>query len=287
MSIDCVVLDFDGTFTDVHAEAAPFKDAYRKNLADVLGRDVSRLWEEEELVVTSRPGDFGWEFGGRTVAPATADPYLLSTAVAQRIFDRLAVLSSLPIRTDISQALYRESYKHTAMAFKEDARAVLETLLAGPWRVYVVTNSNPDVVGKKIDELAPKGREKLGLHGDAKKYVVVEPGTSDERFDGVSEKRQMSGLDTRPIYYRRGKYYEVLRDIWKETGSAPERTIVCGDIWELDLSLPQELGAYVHLIERPTSLQYEREAIAQAGKKGSASVTLTEFVSRLQSLSGR
>lgn len=281
MRVDTVVLDFDGTFTDVEIEAAPFTAAYRSDLEDLLGRDVSRLWSEEEQVILSKPADFGWQFGGKVVAPANADPYLLATAVTQRIFDRLAVLSSAPLRTDVSQSLYRNAYRYTATSFRPEAREVLEALLATKAHVFVVTNSHPEVVAKKIDALSPKGRERLEVFGDAKKYVVDEASPTDARFAAVPETKRLPGLESRPVFLRRGRYYEVLRAIWKNTGTSPENTLVCGDIWELDLALPQELGAQVQLIERKTTLEFERRAVESAGDRGQVSATLTPLIGRV------
>ncbi|MBX5481727.1 MAG: HAD family hydrolase [Myxococcaceae bacterium] len=282
MSIDCVVLDFDGTFTDVEREAAPFQRVYRQFLGELLGRDIAAMWEEEEAVITGKPSEFGWQFGGKTVAPATADPYLLSTAVTQRIFDRLGLLPTLAWRTEISQALYREAYRHSGSAFRPEAREVLEALVEAPARVYVVTNSHPEVVSRKLDLLAPRGREKVLVIGDAKKFVIDDAAPMDERFAAVPVTRSVPGLETRPVHLRRGRYYEALRGIWTELGSGPERTLVCGDIWELDLALPQELGTFVHLLERPTTLDYERQAIAAAGPRGAISTTLREVVARVR-----
>ncbi len=39
--INCIVLDFDGTFTDVYEEARDVPRAYRADVADLAGRDVS------------------------------------------------------------------------------------------------------------------------------------------------------------------------------------------------------------------------------------------------------
>src|SRR5262245_33560878 len=116
--IDCVILDFDGTFTDVQKEAVPFERVYLQNFCDLLGRDVSEQWAEEQKFILSRPADFGWEFAGQKVAPATADPYLLSTATAVRVLDKLGVLKKLDLRSDITQVLYRTAYTHTVDVFR-------------------------------------------------------------------------------------------------------------------------------------------------------------------------
>ena len=84
------------------------------------------------------------------------------------------------------------------------------------------------------------------------------------RFDALEESTQIPGLD-RPVYLRRGRYYEVLRDIWTRTEATPESTFVCGDIYELDLALPAQLGARVHLVARASTPAYELDAAEAAG----------------------
>lgn len=281
MPIETVVLDFDGTFTDVDTEAAPYAEAYRHELEDLLGRTVTQLWEEEEGVIRSRPAEFGWILDSKVVAPASADPYVLATAVTQRIFDRLGLLSSVSLRADIFQALYRSAYHFTAVAFRPEAREVLEALLASPVNVFVVTNAHTETVEQKLDALAPKGRERLQVFGDSKKHVVADAVPSDERFAQLPEWKRVPGLESRPVFLRRGRYYELLRKLWTATGTSPERTLVCGDIWELDLAMPQELGTAVHLIERRTTLDYERRAVAALGSRGGVSPTLRPLVERV------
>ena len=59
MSIRCVVVDFDGTFTDVAVEAVPFEPAFMASLADMLGRDVRDEWARERAVIEKTPEQFG------------------------------------------------------------------------------------------------------------------------------------------------------------------------------------------------------------------------------------
>ncbi|MGA9521838.1 MAG: HAD family hydrolase [Myxococcaceae bacterium] len=283
MAIDCVVLDFDGTFTQVEEEAAPFEEVYRSNVADLLGRNVDEAWQREAAWIRGRPNEFGWNVDGKIVAPATSDPYLLSTAIAHRVFDAAGVLKNRVFRAEIAQALYREAYKYTRTSFKPEAKRVLEALLATDARVFVVTNSHTEVVARKLDELNPTGRERLEVVGDAKKYVIDEPvlGPDDGAFASVPETRDLPGLP-RPVYLRRGRYYEALRRIWNETGACAERTLVCGDIYELDLALPEALGAHIHLIVGACTLPFERHAIEVAGARGGMSPTLEALPARLR-----
>jgi hypothetical protein len=79
----------------------------------------------------------------------------------------------------------------------------------------------------------------------------------------------------------RGRYLDVLASIWAETGTGPEETLVCGDIFELDLGLPAEMGAHVHLIRRETTYAYERDAVAALGARGGSSAGLDALLARV------
>lgn len=286
MGIMCVVLDFDGTFTDVAAEGAPFVHHFKRQLGEVLGRDeatVEAAWREEEAAVLAGAHAFGWDIGGRTVAPATADPYLLSNCVARQLMGRYGVLPEQAARDETLQTLYREAYKLTGTAFKPEAKEVLEALLATGLPVWVVTNAHTDLVDAKLDRLAPKGRERLKVKGDARKYLIQPPGTVDGRFASVPETLSFAKeLLPRPVYLRRGLYYEALSDIWQRTGTTPEDTLVAGDIYELDLALPAVLGAHVQLVARDNALPYELKAMELLGARGGADRSLRAILPRLQ-----
>ncbi|MDC0712623.1 HAD family hydrolase [Stigmatella sp. ncwal1] len=285
MGIGCVVLDFDGTFTDVAAEGAPFVRHFKHHLVEVLGRDaasVEAAWREEEAAVLAGAHAFGWDIGGRTVAPATADPYLLSNCVARQLMNRYGVMTDQHPRDEALQSLYREAYKLTGTAFKPEAKEVLEALLATGLPVWVVTNAHTDLVDAKLDRLAPKGRERLKVKGDARKYLIQPPAASDARFASVPETLSFGELLPRPVYLRRGLYYEALSDIWETTGTGPESTLVAGDIYELDLALPAVLGAHVQFVARDNALPYELKAMDLLGPRGGTDRSLRAILPRLQ-----
>jgi phosphoglycolate phosphatase-like HAD superfamily hydrolase len=279
-AIKAIVLDFDGTFTDVEVEGAPFVRTYRAALSDLVGRDVSADWERAAAEIAARPGRYGWVHGGRIVAPGNADPYVRCTAVAQLICDAENRLRDPEVRTAVVQAFYQLAYRHTVTAFRPEARETLGKLTETGLPVYVVTNSSTQVVTQKLRELAPPGLERLHVLGDAQKFVVAEATDDDPRFDDVPAERRLDGLE-RPVYPRRGRYFDALARIWRETGAAPAETLVCGDIFELDLSLPIELGLQVHLVTGPATAPYERAAVAALGARGSAGERVSDVLARL------
>jgi len=246
----CVILDFDGTFTDVEREAAPFVDAFRAAVFDLLGRELVAEWDEHAARIAKSPGHYGWVHEGRIVAPANADPYIHTTTTAHLMFDAAGVLKDGKTRAAILQALYHHAYENTLTAFRPGAKEVLEALSASGIPTFVVTNARTDAAQRKLRKLGPVGLERIEVHGDARKFVVGEPETTDERFARVPEQILLPGLE-RPVYPRRGRYYDALAAIMRRVGAAPEEVLVCGDIYELDLSLPLELGMQVQLVTGP------------------------------------
>jgi phosphoglycolate phosphatase-like HAD superfamily hydrolase len=262
MRYDLVLLDFDGTFTDVEKEAGPFLEAYLSDVREILGAGFEADWDEATAEMAQDPANHGWLHDGRIVAPGNADPYLRATVVINMVLDRRGLYLDRDARTDLLQSLYHRNYPKADTVFRAEAKYVVETLLASGIPTFVVTNSATDDVQKKIDKLAPLGRERLTVHGNAKKFFVVPPEPNDARFEALPCKMQVEGLE-RPVYVRRGCYYEVLRGIWEKTGAAPERTLVAGDIFELDLALPAHLGAHVQLVLKDMTEPFERQAIGQ------------------------
>ncbi len=262
--VRCVVLDFDGTFTDVEREAAPFVHAYRAGLAELAGGNVDADWQRVSAAIDAQPERWGWQNGGVIVAPGNADPYVRSTTIAQAILDERGLLPDAAARSAATGRLYQAAYVHTVTAFRPDARETLAAICASGRPAYVVTNARTDVVQHKLAELAPAGGERLRIIGDAGKYVVADASTPDARFAAVPAERRLPGLP-RPVYPRRGRYFDALARIWRETGVVPAETLVCGDIFELDLTLPLELGLLAHLVTGPNTAGYERAALATHG----------------------
>lgn len=269
MTTKCIILDFDGTFTDVEREAAPFVTAFRDAVSDLLGRDVSGAWQEMNAEIEKNPGRHGWVHEGRIVAPSGADPYIRSTSIAQLVFDANGILKSSSTRAAILQALYHLSYERTETAFRPHAKEVLEAIAASGIPAFVVTNAKTDAASSKLRTLGPVGIERIEVHGDARKFVVNEPSAKHPLFERVPESITLPGLE-RPVYPRRGRYFEALARIMERTGARPEEVIVCGDIYELDLSLPVALGMQVHMVTGPAlPLPYEVAHLEKLGPRAS------------------
>ncbi len=269
MDFDCVMLDFDGTFTLAEEEGAPFLEAYRADLTQRLGRDLGAEWAECEATIRAKPTEYGWLFQGKLVAPGDADPYIRATTVARMLMDRHQAYSEPADRDRALSELYGNNYERSATVFRPGAKEVLERLLGTGKPVYVVTNSGTAAVTRKVETLLPNASTRPIVRGNARKAFIEEPTESDAPFASLPETQTLEGLP-RPVYLRRGRYYEVLREIWQETKTLPERTLFVGDIYELDLALPLHLGVAVHLIVGDTTPDYERRFVASIPRGGSS-----------------
>ncbi len=281
MPIACVILDFDGTLTDVSREAGPFSAAFPRLVADLLGRDVAAAWAEEEARVRALSPELAWRVAGDAAGPADADAYVRASTVAQSLLDRFGILTADPeLRGEVLGAIFRRAYRQTRAAFRPETARVLEALVARGLAVHVVTNATGAVVADKLAALAPAGLDRIRVHGDAAKFVVGPPAMPDARFDRLPAERRLPGLD-RPLLLGRGRYFDALASIWAEAGAGPETTLVCGDIFELDLAMPAELGAHVHLVRRETTYRYELDAVAALGARGGVSEGLGAVLGRV------
>lgn len=273
---ELIILDFDGTFTDVEREAVPFLARYREGLARLAGAPIDAAWERALAAVREDPDAHGYRFDGRIVAPSHADPYILSSCVSRLVMRELGQPEDRP---DL-ESLFVEAYEHAGTAFRSDAAEVAEAVVARGAPVYVVTNSRTDIVTAKLERLADGLTDRLEVRGGARKFDLVDATDPSPGFGAVPESSRIEGLG-RPLYLRRGHYFDVLAAIWRGHDVAPERTLVCGDIFELDLALPAALGASVHLIGREDTPVWERQAVRRVG--GSFSAALRGLLDRLAS----
>lgn len=284
MSTECIVLDFDGTFTEVDAEARPFVEVFRRAIAEIVGPQIAARWDATRERVLADPDGHGWENEGRIVAPAHADPYVLSTSIAQILVAECGTIAPAE-RAATVERVFGSSYPHAAVAFRPDARMVVEALVKSGLPVFVVTNSRTEHVKAKLEKLAPAGLEHVVVRGDARKFVVTAPELPlvspwTERWSAIPESRVVAGLG-RPVYLQRGAYFDAIRRISEETGVEPEAMLVCGDIWELDLALPALLGARIHLVTRPGTPDHEKRAV-RATRGGSTSANLAGLLAELE-----
>ncbi|MCX7808597.1 MAG: HAD family hydrolase [Deltaproteobacteria bacterium] len=280
-TVGCLILDFDGTLTLVDEEAGPFIKAFREGLSLRLGEDLSERWEAVAARIEAQPDRYGWEHEGYIVAPAHADPYVLARSIGQILLEEAGFPPSK--RHALLDELYLASYPHAKTVFRPEAQAFLEACVASGLPVYVVSNTGGERIKAKLENIVPHLLHAIGIKGNARKFVIAPPDHlhPDWRplWEALPATCSIPGL-TRAIHLHRGHYFALLTQIWDETRLSPEETLVCGDIFELDLAMPAQLGAQVHLVFRPQTAEHEKRA-ARSARGGGASPTLKGLFERL------
>jgi len=276
-----IVLDFDGTLTDADAHAPAFHEASGRELAHRLGWDESTLrqeWQRARAAVAGLPSDAAWIVDGYGVCPATADPYLIANSVTQLLLsEHRPGLGSAALTAGVLE-VHRAAYRLVPPPFRPEARSVLEELCAGGYHVRVVTNSHTEAVARMLDALSFRGRHQVIVRGDAGKFSVCGSAAADARFESLPQVLEWQELG-RAIHLRRGRYFDLLRATWDETGTDPGSTLVVGDVFELDLALPAALGTHVHLVTRAGTPFYEQR-LALKLARGDADARLTAILER-------
>lgn len=243
-----VIWDFDGTITLEWVEAIPFREKFFELYAATTGIDVDKVKEIYETIAyrsVLTDNAAGWNIGGNIVCPATSSEYVLTTTIFQHMYnyakegkfneynEEIAKMDDAALRI-----IYPEAYAHSGIEFKKGAKSVLE---AYKDRSVIVTNSADGPVRKKLEMLGVEG---IPIYTNAAKFIIT-GGMTD-----VPETIQPEGFP-RPIHLQRGKYRAVLETLAKE-GFRPEETTVVGDVFELDLALPQQLGYNIVAVDNRT-----------------------------------
>ena len=282
MAVELVVLDFDGTFTDSEVEGGPVAEVFPRYLRDATGADdqLFALWPPAMAAVTRESPELGWMMNGIAAAPADADPYVRCSMAAHKVLDQLGLYSDGAERSSLLQQVYKRAYAESIIAFRPGAAQALQAVIDRGIPVVVVTNSSTSHVRHKVDQLGLDHPQGVEVIGDAMKFWVDATPTGQAEFDSLPPTQSADALQ-RPIYLRRNKYYQTLSRLWAQHGASAKTTLVCGDIYELDLALPAALGAKVVLMRRANTYPFEINAISDLGPRGAVADDLAVLAQML------
>ncbi|MFH1064005.1 MAG: HAD family hydrolase [Candidatus Woesearchaeota archaeon] len=277
MVLRLVVLDFDGTLTRVDRDSVPFVGAYKDDIRKELGMTRDALepkWEEKAKIIAANQDKYGWLIDGRIVAPAYADSFIMTQTVASLILDDRGHTSIHAERRAFLDALFRKNYAVVTTTFKDGVDDFL-TALKSAVDVCIVTNSETDSVSHKLGTLSDRHAD-IPICGGAKKYVI------HPDWEEVPESVDKPGYG-RPIFIRRRNYWEVLKKLMQERGVKREEVLIVGDIYELNLSLPEQMGMSIILTPRPSTPDFEMGAVESAsnGKVVSDLKEVLEYIGRV------
>lgn len=296
MSLRYVVLDFDGTCTQIELVHAGFFASYLAIVERANGRPRGALqpaWDAAVAELRAASPDAGWTLlGAPSTAPAAADPYILASE-AGALLQRAGAIDVVPAEA------YARAYAANPAPWRPEVPEVLASLVARGLKVGVISNSDPLMIRARLTDLLNGDRAlrgQIAVRGDAAKFRLAElpvgatgPGAAHRaRFEQLDGAVRAAGT-VRPIYLRRGCYFDALCGLWSELGAGGypiAQTLVCGDIWELDLAMPGALGAAVHLIRRAPPFETYPYELAQLADPRDASSDLRGVIDHVDRLRG-
>jgi len=283
LKITDVVLDFDGTCTQIPKIWRDYLAIYRQGLDDAKFGITDDDWEQAQTTVRRHSPKAGWTLGGCSAAPAAADPYILADESARLI------LRQRDDHKTVASTVNFQAYAAAPAPWRDEALEVFSRLIQRGIRLHFVSNSSTVIIEQRLKELLGDESRNIQVQSDAGKFRVCElnwdarsalPANARDKFDalpvawGDSDNSKSIG---RPVYLRRGAYFEAIHRVLGGDLSRLRSTVFCGDIWEMDLAMPCALGACIHLVERASpfdTYDYERRAVQESSSQGLISFDL-------------
>lgn len=243
-----IIFDFDGTLTDIEKSTKDWQEKYPKVCAEMLGAnysDMQRRYFEIKDSLRTQPYK-GFVIAGHDSLPASADPYIKSqAAMIDLIEENKNTKFSSP--KDVTKFLIDSFSKTNKIStskifFREGVEDFLNKVKEN-YKTFIVTNSDDKKVTEALQSIAQGDIE---VYGNAKK-LFVDSAEISCNFPGFPRTTLMD----------RKKYTEILKEI-KNKGIAPEKSIVVGDTFELDLAIPSFLGYNIIQIDNGSTPKHEK-----------------------------
>jgi hypothetical protein len=286
LPINHVVLDFDGTCTQIPKIYQHYLDLFLKGLNDAGFVVSPDEWQQAQATVRAHSPEAGWMLAGCPAAPIAPDPYILADEAARLILRQRRDTRPLP-------NINAPAYAAAVAPWRDDALDTFSGIVGRGARITIVSNSSSAFISGRLAELLKPRQdlvEAITVQSDAGKFRICElswPADGAMSADGAAMFRSLpaaiEGVLSRPIYLRRGAYFEAINRALAGDMGRLSSTLFCGDILEMDLAMPAALGARVHLLDRaepfPT-YAYEREALEQFGERGGNSSELSGLLAR-------
>ncbi len=292
-TIKHVVLDFDGTCTQIPKIWEAYLELFFKALPESGFNVTAAEWSEARDTVRKHSPTAAWTLTGCAAAPAAADPYMLADESMRLILRRRRDHRSVPVD------MHAKAYAAAPAPWREEALDTFAKLIDRGVRLHIVSNSSSAVIKGRLQDLLANHSSlagKISVESDAGKFRICEL-EWDEKMPSLlktaplspAARKRFAALPAnweggkitaslgRPVYLRRGAYFGAISRVLGGDFSLLPKTVICGDIWEMDLAMPYALGANVHLLDRAApfnTYKYEKQAVAKYGRRAKTSADL-------------
>jgi len=281
-----VILDFDGTCTQIPPLFETYLGLYFKGLNESGVNVTPSEWRDVQATVREHSPKAGWTLAGCPSAPAAGDPYVLADEATRLILRRRGATTPVP------PTVHVQAYDTALAPWREEARDTFSRLVEHGVQLHFVSNSSTTFISRRLRDLFGDNNPvaaKISVQSDAGKFRICELNWDDQAAVSVEAKRRFQALTVaygdkllteteRPIYLRRGAYFEAINRVVAGDFDLLTNTVFCGDTWEMDLAMPYALGAKVHLVDRAAPFEtysYERQALVGYGDRGKTSADLS------------
>lgn len=255
-----IISDFDGTVTSLEKAGEQYISTFSFLVMKQYGLPTSE-WEQAvekaKLEIVTNPAIYGWENNGFIVAPATSDPFVFITAACQIALEKFGK----KLLSEDGSRIHSLSYQKAETCFQKGAKQYLLDLQKHS-TLAIVTNSKTQDVEAKLQMLL--GENNIKVIGNAYKYRI------DHSWEDVPVSNQPANFP-RPVLLRRKFYNDILAQFQKPS-------VVIGDIYELDLALPEYKGIQTALFLSTFTPSWEREYYTKH-RNGFSSNSLEEIAS--------
>jgi hypothetical protein len=297
-----IVLDFDGTCTQIPQIFEVYLDRYVKGLNEAGLNVTPSEWRDAQAVVRQHSPKAGWTVAECPSAPAAADPYILADEAIRLILRRRGATTPVPI----PPAVHAQAYDEALAPWRKEAFDTFSHLVAHGVQLHIVSNTGTKFINRRLRDLFGDSNPltaKISVQSGAGKFRICELSWDDQAAVSTEATRRLSTEATRrfqalpvaygekplpqterPIYLRRGAYFEAINRVLAGDFDALTNTVFCGDIWEMDLAMPYALGAKVHLLDRAAPFEtycYERQALVGYGARAKTSADLSGLLAWL------
>jgi hypothetical protein len=286
-----IITNFDGVCTDTHSIGETYRRLWTQSFArEVLDGDIKlgrRLVETAIQLIADNPDAYPW-YDASSGLPSTppVDEFIRMDAVIPALATVAATpeefgyspsdrLSRVDIRNgDLHPLLKRWAASNSVINNQQGIRPQTREYLRQLGEIgttVIVTSSATNRVRDKLRRgTIPYDRFGITIHGNAKKQVI------DPAWEGAPESVQPEGFPN-PIFPRRRLYHQALEGANIDL----EGAVVVGDVYQLDLSMPEQLGANIVLFSkpfdpksaRPQARPYEIAHVERLAKEGKGLVT--------------
>lgn len=239
-----ILSDFDGVWTEVDLEARALHEHLVASCAALVDRaptEVEADFRRFAAAVAEAPGRYGWAPDGRVSAFCDEDPlctmaglslYIAQAQEATAKRYREAIEQRFASMAEFSEEGFRASMRkfrrEQPPSIAADAREQLAAVTAAGAEVVVCSNSEPD---KLIAWFAAVGIDA----GQGPDHELRIRGSAGKQVLGGSEVFECGG---RKVFVDRPRYREAIIE--------EQPTLVIGDVFSLDLSLPHAMRASGH-----------------------------------------